>query len=737
MGGSHARIGRRALLAAAALVAAAAPLLAQEEARPKNRLANAQSPYLRAAASHPVSWFSWGPEPFALARSLDRPILLDIGASWCHWCRVMDEKTYGDPAIAALVNSNFVAIKVDRDERPDVDRYYQDAVLALSGAGGWPLTVFLTPEGRPFFGGSYFPPEDEPGRPGLRGVLERVIETHAEKKDALLDGADELGERLAAWEESLARKGALQESLLHGLAAEIRREFDDEFGGFGETDAPKYLLTAPIEFALAHGFEKGDRKLLDVAFRTLEAAAAGGIHDAVGGGFHRYAAGRDWRVPHFEKMAADNAAILLAALHAFGATEGKNPFFRDLAADVVRFLETTLSDRERGGFRSSQAADVSSGDDGAYFTWTKKEIEDALVSTSEEFRVFAALYRLEHEPRHTPGHPDRNVLARTGSTADVARRLGLAGSHVAAVERAALEKLAARRGSRPAPPVDTTLYLGVNGLAAWAFLEAAPVLGRDDLRDFALKTLERCLAEGAGRNGGLSHAIPAPGSDPVAGFLDDYVSIAMACLAAHEATGDPRWTREGKRLLDVAIARFEDRERGGFFDVEAPPEGAGPEHPPRKRGFGDAPYPGSTPLAALSLIRYAAATGEESYRATARRALESFAGSLSIYGHSAGTFGVALRELLSPPPHVVIVGDPRSEKTEALRRAALATHRPGRVVTLHAPDARPPYPPAADGAPVAYVCAGTSCAPPARDPQALAATLAAFGKRKDPGGKRP
>ncbi len=713
------------LFAAAAAAAIGGPgaLVAQDERSARaDRLSSSQSPYLRRAASGKIAWFQWGTEPFELARAVDRPILVSVGASWCHFCREMDERTFGDDGVAAIVGQSFVAVKVDRDERPDVDRALQDAVNVLSGEGGWPLTLVLTPDGRPFFGGNFFPPGDENGRPGLRGVLERVLAVHGDDRNALLGGADELSARLSVWNETLARRGPLSKALLDGIAAEILRQHDDVHGGFGKDEGPKYPLMAPVELAIALGFERNDPKLLAVATGTLEKMAASALRDALAGGFHRSTADRAGRLPRFEKTLPDNAAILRAAVHAFGATGGGERF-RDTAAGIVADLEETLCDRERGGFFASVAASAPGEAAGAYTTWTRAEIDAVLVPASEDARLFAAIHGIA---QRTPGAPDeRFALARAATTSEVAKRFGLSEEHVAAAEKRAAEKLRAKRRERNAPPVDRTIYLGWNGLAALAFLEAAPVLLRDDLAAFALASIDRCLREGRGEGGSLLHAIPAEGGAKTPGFLDDHLLLSLALLAAHEATGDPARLLEARRLADVAIARFLDPETGAFFDTD----GSGLPGPlPRHAAFGDSPHPGGTSLAALLLSKLAAATGDDSYAARARKALESFAGSVPLYGHSAGTYGLALLETISPAPHVVVVGDPLSKETDALRRAALATYRPGRLVTIHAPDAKPPRPPAEEGRPVAYVCLGERCAPPASDPEALRLTLAEFGR---------
>src|SRR5271157_4869989 len=445
---------------------------------PTNELGQAASAYLRSAAHQPVNWREWGDRAFAQAREQDKPILLDIGAVWCHWCHVMDRESYENPEVARLINEHYVAVKVDRDERPDIDSRYQTAVSALSGQGGWPLTAFLTPQGKPFYGGTYFPPEDQYGRPGMRRVLEAVALSFKSQRAQVLENAQKISEALAGVERLERGDKKTEEEILKALIENIAGMYDAQFGGFG--NAPKFPHPSSLDLLLEAYLENRQAWLLAAVTDTLEHMGRGGVYDQLGGGFHRYAVDERWMVPHFEKMAYDNAGLLLNYLRAYQVTG--NRFFRDIAVGILSFVENVLSDPQ-GGFYASQDADYSLEDDGDYFTWTLEELRAAL--NEREAEVAAQYYHVEErgEMHHNPA---KNVLFIDQPIEAIAARLTLEPQEVEETLAAAKIKLRAARAQRPTPYVDTTLYASWNGMMISALLEAFKVLGLAGARERAL-----------------------------------------------------------------------------------------------------------------------------------------------------------------------------------------------------------------------------------------------------------
>src|SRR5947209_1326625 len=368
-----------------------------------NSLAQASSSYLRSAMHQPIQWHEWGEEAFAKAQRENKPVLLDIGAVWCHWCHVMDRESYDNPEVAALINENFIAVKVDRDERPDVDSRYQAAVQAISGQGGWPLTAFLTPDGRPFFGGTYFPPDDVWGRPGFKRVLNGIASAYREKHGEVLESADSVMGAVAHQEAFAGRSGTINPKTVDNIIASALQQFDAHHGGFG--GAPKFPHSAAIDMVIDQFVRTGDAKLETLFNTTLEKMAKGGVYDQLAGGFHRYSVGDKWIVPHFEKMAYDNSELLKNYVHAYQVT--RNPLFAAIARDIIRWIDEWLSDRERGGCYGSQDADYSMDDDGDFFTWTLDEARAVL--NQEELRVASEYYDIRPvgEMHH---NPQKNVL---------------------------------------------------------------------------------------------------------------------------------------------------------------------------------------------------------------------------------------------------------------------------------------------------------------------------------------
>src|ERR1700683_934481 len=440
-----------------------------------NRLGNSASPYLRSAADQPVDWLEWGEEAFARARAEQKPILLDIGAVWCHWCHVIDRESYENSEIAAIINEHYVAVKVDRDERPDVDSRYQSAVSAISGQGGWPLTAFLTPAGIPFFGGTYFPPDDAMGRPGFRRILLAAAEAFRTRRDEVDKSAKTLQEAVSRSELYQGASGPFDADVVDEMVQSIIAMFDPRNGGFGQ--APKFPHAAAIDLLLERYQSTHDTNLRDIAVKTLEKMAHGGVYDQLAGGFHRYSVDERWLVPHFEKMSYDNSELLRNYLHGWQVT--LNPLLRETAEGIIHWVDEVLSDRERGGFYASQDADQTLDDDGDYFTWTLDEVREAL--SLEEARATELYYDVEaHGEMHN--NPAKNVLWVARGSDEVGKQLGISDSEARLLIARALGKMADARLRRPAPAVDTTVYTSWSAMFVSAYLEAARVRGSDDWR---------------------------------------------------------------------------------------------------------------------------------------------------------------------------------------------------------------------------------------------------------------
>jgi uncharacterized protein len=692
----------------------------------EGRLARSASPYLRSAAHQPVSWYEWGEEAFARARADDKPILLDIGAVWCHWCHVIDRESYEDQQLAAVINQLFVPVKVDRDERPDVDSRYQAALSVISGQGGWPLTGFLLPDGRPFFGGTYFPPEDAMGRPSFRRVLEAVALAYRQRRPEVEEAASRLAEAVAKAETFSGAHGELDSRVADELAESVVALFDARNGGFGRS--PKFPHSAAIDLLLERYQAGGGPRLLEAAAKTLEKMGSGGVYDQLAGGFHRYSVDERWCVPHFEKMSYDNSELLKNFLHGYQVT--RDPFFREVAEGIIEWTNGVLSDQARGGFYASQDADQSLDDDGDYFTWTLEEVRAVLAP--EEARVIELTYDVEPqgEMHHNPA---KNVLWIARKPAEVAAALSLDEATARLTLAKAKGKLLGARAARPTPFVDTTLYTAWNAMFATAYLDAAAVLGGElgaACRAFALKTLDRMLAEAWSDSRGFAHRI---GGARLEGSLDDQILAAAALLDAYEATLDRRYFEAARRAADFAIAEYFDAEAGGFFDraASAAPMGG---LDVRRKPFQDSPTPGANPSAAILLNRLSGYTGEARYREHAERTLEAFAGIAPQYGIHAANYGLAALLHERGPLEVVITGASGDPQAAALEEAARSVYRFGKTVLrvtpeslatgiVLAPALEHTLPHLPSGVAQALVCAAATCRPPVNDPAALRALL--------------
>ncbi len=697
-----------------------------------NSLSKASSAYLRSAMHQPIHWHEWGEEAFATAQRENKPILLDIGAVWCHWCHVMDRESYDNPEIAELINQRFIAVKVDRDERPDIDSRYQVAVSSISGQGGWPLTAFLTPDGKPFYGGTYFPPDDHYGRPSFKRVLLSIANAYDEKNADVMEQAKMVEDAISHAESFAGKSAEFSPAVIDAIVKSALKMFDPQNGGFGS--APKFPHPAGLDLLIGEYVRSGDEQLRNVFVTTLEKMARGGVYDQLAGGFHRYSVDERWIVPHFEKMCYDNSELLKNYVHAYQATGSE--FFAEVARDIIRWIDEWLSDRDHGGFYASQDADYSMDDDGDYFTWTLQEAQAVL--TEEEAQVACLHYDINEigEMHHNPA---KNVLYQRASVEEIAKRLSLSQDRVRTLLQSAKETMYAARLKRPTPYVDKTVYAGWNALCISAYLQAAKVLKLKAAEHFALRSLDRILAEAWRAEDGLLHVLAYSDAKAerrrIPGVLDDYAFTVVACLDAYQATADLSYFNFARRIANAMVERFFDPVSGGFFDTETTSNqkvlgvlGT------RRKPFQDSPTPAGNSVAAIALLRLYGYTNDASLRDRAEQTIEVLAGLAAQYGLFAATYGIAAVHLSQPHTQIVIIGD--DELAGPLHDAAVAPYSATKAVLMLAANKAvaqnlppalaetiPQLPAVKEGNTIAVICAGFTCQPPTSDPEELAQSL--------------
>ncbi len=683
-------------------------------ARSPSRLAEARSAYLRSAAGQAIDWHPWGEEPFELAKKSGRPILLDIGASWCHWCHVMDEGTYSDPEVARILTEKFVAVKVDRDEHPEVDRRYQRQVSALTGEGGWPLTAFLTPEGTVFLGGTYFPPTDGHGRPGFRRVLGEVARVWKEEPERVEQNTSALRGSLARLAGRRSTGPEDLERFVAGVVGETTASFDPVHGGFG--GAPKFPHPTAVELLL-WAEHRGLLSSGEAARETLLGMADGGMYDQLGGGFHRYSVDEGWHVPHFEKMAVDNAELLVA--YVAGFSRFGEPRFEEVVRGTIGWVEGVLGD-PHGGWGASQDADNAPGDDGDYFTWTRAEVRGALPP--DEYRLAVRAFGIDTDGR-MPHAPERNVLFRLLPAEEAAKGLDLA-APAEAMFRQAVEKLRVVRSKRPAPAVDRALYASINGRLVGAFARAAGTFAESSWLDAARRAADRFLRDGFEARRGMAHEIGAAGPSGF-GLLEDQVAFASGLVELAAASAEPIYLERALDLLrlvdrefrgedgllrEVAPSLYDGPKVGGVLDPSYPLE--------------DMPHLSANAAAALAFLRVDALLHDGSWREKASALLRPVAARISGAGVFAAGSALAAGLLSTEPATVVVEGT--GAPAEQLREAARRTYHPNAFVFASRPP--PPFsfpaPPSEKGTTTrALVCFGSACAPPVTTPEALRSLL--------------
>ena len=675
-----------------------------------NRLADATSPYLLQHAGNPVDWWPWGPEAFDEAQRRGVPVLLSVGYAACHWCHVMAHESFEDDAVAAYANEHFVAVKVDREERPDVDAVYMEAVQAATGQGGWPMTVFLTPEKEPFYFGTYFPPEPRHGMPAFRQVLEGVTAAWRERRDEVAEVAGriraDLAERAAVYGAGAGMHPPGEADLAQAVAA-LRHSFDARRGGFG--GAPKFPPSMVLEFLLRHHARTGDESALEMAGRTCEAMARGGIYDQLGGGFARYSVDAEWVVPHFEKMLYDNALLIRVYLHLWRATGDERA--RRIALESADFLLADLRTPE-GGFASALDADsldaaTGRSVEGVYYAWTPEQLTEVLGE--QDGALAAELFGVTEQGTFEHGNSVLQLLTDPAD-ADAYRRI-----------RA---RLLAARAERPAPARDDKVVAAWNGLAIAALAETGALLERPDLVEAAIRAADLLLSVHLSAEGRLLRTSRDGRPGPNAGVLEDYADTAEGFLALYAVTGESAWLDLAGGLLDTVLKHFTDDASGSLYDTADDAE----QLIRRPQDPTDNATPSGWTAAAHALLTYAAYTGSERHRAAAERAL-GVVGALAAKASRFVGWGLAAAEALADGPReVAVVGPAGDPRTALLHRTALLATAPGAVVALGDPAAAPGAPLLADrpllgGEPAAYVCRHFSCEAPTADPAELARRL--------------
>ncbi len=661
-----------------------------------NRLAQETSPYLLQHRDNPVDWYPWGPEALARARQEDRPILLSVGYSACHWCHVMERESFEDPETAAYMNEHFVNVKVDREERPDIDAIYMEAVQEISGQGGWPMTVFLDPDGVPFYGGTYFPPDEGRGMPSFRMVMEAVVDAFERKRDEIDERAPATRARLGAIGLVEPNREAPEQAQLEGAVARLQAAADPQRGGFGT--APKFPPASALELLLA----RGEREIVE---RTLDAMLAGGIYDHLGGGFSRYSVDAEWLVPHFEKMLYDNALLARAYLHGWQALGHER--YRRVCEETLDWMLREMRGPE-GGFFSALDAD-SEGEEGRFYVWTPAQIREVLGEGAEPvIEYYGVSERGNFEGAnilHLPGGPGR-------FTVDMRRKS--APPDLDAARKALYEA----RAKRVWPGLDDKRLASWNALAISALAEAGAVLGREDYLDAARTCAGFVLNE---MRDGENHLLRTykDGKARLNAYLEDHAYLLEALLTLSEASFEPAWFGEAEGIASALLDRFHDGERGGFFSTSDDHE----ELIARRKEIGDHPIPSGNSAAAFGLLRLAALSGEARYRHHAEEVFALFTQPAIRHPEAFAHLLRALDFHLSPVKEVALIGDDVSE----LAATARAEHRP-HLVLAGGPEGSEEPPllhdrPLRDGRPTAYVCENFACQAPVTDPKDLASLL--------------
>ncbi len=575
-----------------------------------NRLKNEKSAYLQHAANQKINWYPWGEEAFKKAKKEDKPVFLSSGAIWCHWCHVMAKENFEDEETAGLLNDYFIAVKIDRDERADIDRRYQKALAVMGINGGWPLSMFLTYDKKPFYGGTYFPPFEGFGRPGFKSIIKAISSMYRQKREEINEYGRTFFNQM---KQESYMPGPIDKSMLEEAKKNILSDFDEIHGGFG--GSPKFSMPGAIEFLMAVYTSSKNSGIGNVITKTLSSMAKGGIYDQLGGGFHRYSTDEAWIIPHFEKMAEDNAWLLRNYAGAYKISGDES--FRNIMEGIIGFLLKELSHPD-GGFYSSQDADISADDEGGYFLWKDEDFRRIL--NNDEYNVLSQY--LLHEKGAMRHDASKKVLYITVEVEKIAEKSGMDVEKTNKIIETARIKLLMEREKRGKPFVDKTLYTSVNSMLISAFFEAYKVIKEIEIKDFALKSLKRVLNINSTGND-LFH------SDKVRAMLDDYVHIIEAFIGAYEVTGEKCYLNSADQFMGACIDKFWDNKEGGFFDTEEDVIGT------RLKEAVDTPQPSANSVAIMNLVRLSCLSGVKGYEDYAEKALKCFstiAGHMGIHG---------------------------------------------------------------------------------------------------------
>jgi len=676
-----------------------------------NRLANETSPYLLQHKDNPVDWYPWGPEALAKAKAEDKPVFLSIGYAACHWCHVMAHESFEDPTTASLMNELYVNVKVDREERPDLDSIYMNAVVALTGQGGWPMSVFLTPDGVPFYGGTYFPPRPAHGIPAFQQVLRGVHDAWKNRREQVLQGGQEVLNHVRQGEGLGLPPGAdeLTRETMQAAVKALWGQFDWRHHGWG--GAPKFPQPMTIEFLLRYHALADESIPLEMATKTLRAMARGGMYDQLGGGFHRYATDAVWLVPHFEKMLYDNAQLARAYLHAWQATGDAE--FRRVAEETLDYVRREMTDAA-GGFYSSTDAD-SEGEEGKFFVWSEQEIEEALGSE-------AALFKDAYGVRPGGNFEGHSILFVAADVETLARKHKLDESEVGLRLAAAKRKLFELRKGRVKPGLDDKVLSGWNGLMLAAFAEAARALDRADYLQTAIANAEFLLNTLRQTDGRMFRSW-REGEAKLNGYLEDYANVAESLLALYEATFDVRYFTAARELMDYVLSHFVDK-KGGFYDTSDDHETL----VTRPKDIQDNATPSGNAMAVTVLFKLTLLTADMRYAEVAADALRSVQPILAQHPTAFAQWLQALAFALGDAKEIALIGEPEKGDMRALLDVIFGVYRPFKVVALKRPSDESPIPLLAgreqkDGQATAAVCYNFACRLPVTEPEALRVQL--------------
>ena len=715
---------------------------ATEKREHTNRLAHEKSPYLLQHAHNPVDWYSWGEDAFAKARQENKPIFLSVGYSTCHWCHVMAHESFENEEVAAIMNREFVNIKVDREERPDVDRVHMTFVQATTGGGGWPMSVWLTPDLKPFVGGTYFPPEDRYGQPGFKKVLERVATAWKENHDKIVEQGGQIVAALRESQSVGAGEGKIDAAVLEAAYKQLDRSYDPKEGGFG--NAPKFPRPVTVNF-LTRFYARdpkgdADKQALEMALFTLRKMAAGGMHDHIGGGFHRYSVDRYWRVPHFEKMLYDQAQLAVAYLDAFQITRDKQ--YQSVARDILDYVGRDMTSKE-GGFFSAEDADspvaAGIGDaghsktaEGSFYIWTKKDVDEALGDAAEIFDFHYGVQPHGNAPEGSDPHDEfrgKNILIERHTIAETAQRFKKSEDEIAALLVRCREKLFAIREKRPRPHLDDKIIAAWNGLMISAYARAAQVLDDPRYLQIATRAAKFLRANLYEEKSKLLYRNYRGGRSDIEGFADDYAFVIQGLLDFYEASFDVDWLKFAVELQETQDRLFFDEKNGGYFSTSGKDQSVFL----RMKDDNDGAEPAASSVAALNLLRLAQFRDDKTLAERARKTIDAFATTLSHFPSAMPQILVALDYSLSKPRQIVIAGKKDAPETQALFKAVHSHFLPKTILLLADGSDGQKFlgekneairaMSMVEGKPAAYVCENFTCKAPVTEPKQLAKLL--------------